>query len=121
MSDPVAEASRAAAQRLTDDLGPGLAVDVEEALQGRGEAHSPERYLDPLSLGSLIVSVASLAWTVLKDLRNTTSTPGAEVVARRIRVELATHDSVISAQRDRIIDIVVSETIVATRPGTAEE
>jgi hypothetical protein len=121
MPDPVADASRAAAQRLADELGPGLAADVEEALEGRGEAHSPERYLDPVSLGGLIVSVATLAWTVFNDLRNKTPKPPPEGIARRVRVELETHDSVTPAQRDRIIEIVVSETIVAASLGTGED
>lgn len=121
MTDPVADASRAAAQRLADQYGRSLAVDVEEALYVRGESRSPERYLDPVSLGGLIVSVATLAWTVFNDLRNKAAMPSTDVVARRVRVRLEAHASVTPAERDHIIDLVVSETIVAVGPGIGEE
>lgn len=62
MPDPVADASRAAAQHLAGELGPGLAVGVEAALHRRQQAHGPEQYPDPVALGGLIVSVATLAW-----------------------------------------------------------
>ncbi|HEV2809891.1 MAG TPA: hypothetical protein VGV93_05780 [Acidimicrobiales bacterium] len=121
MTDPVADASRAAAQRLAEEYGPSLAGDVEEALYLRGESRSPERYLDPVSLGGLIVSVATLAWTVFNDLRTKAAKPSADVVARRVRVRLETDDSVTPAARNHIIDVVVSETIVAAGPGIGEE
>jgi hypothetical protein len=117
MPDPVADASRAAAQRLADEFGPGLAVDVEEALQGRGEARPPGRYHDLVSLGGLIVSVATLAWTVFNDLRDKAAEPQPEAVARWVRVELETAKSVTLAQRDRIIQVVVSETIAKPNTG----
>jgi hypothetical protein len=78
------------------------------------------RYLDPVSLGGLIVSMATLAWTVFNDLRNKTTKPPPEVIARRVSVELETHDSVTPAQ-DRIIHVVVNEIIVAAKPSTGEE
>jgi hypothetical protein len=64
MIDPVEHTVRAAAHRLVAEHGPGLVTDVEAALHARGSAQRPEQYLDPVSLGSLIVSVATLAWTV---------------------------------------------------------
>lgn len=121
MTDPIADASRAAAQRLGDEYGPNVAVDVEEALYVRGASRSPDRYLDPVSLGGLIVSVATLAWTVFNDLRSKAAKPSPDVVARQVRVRLETPDSVTPAERDRIIDVVVSETIVAGGPGIGEE
>lgn len=120
MTDPVARASRAAAQRLSDEYGLRLAVEVEEALYVRGESRSTERYVDPVSLGGLVVSVATLAWTVFNDLRDRAATPSRDVVARRVRVRLETHDRLTPAERDRIIDVVVSETILPPGQGIGE-
>ena len=91
MPDPIVDASRAAAHRLAEEFGSGLVVDVEEALHARGEACPPERYLDPVALGGLIVSVATFAWTVFKDLRKDTANPPLDVMTRRVRVEVETH------------------------------
>ena len=48
--------------------------------------------LDPIALAALIVSVAQFAWTVYADLRKRTAKPAPQVVARRVRVELAETD-----------------------------
>jgi hypothetical protein len=117
MSDPVGEASRAAAEHLATEFGPGLVVDVEEALNTRKGSTSPDRFFDPISLGGLIVSVATLAWTVYRDLVKTTPNPTQEVVTRRVRVNLEAHERVTPTQRDRIIDVVVTEILTA---GLAE-
>jgi hypothetical protein len=119
MADPVEEVSRAAAQRLAAELGDGLVIDVEAALQGRPPG-SPDQYFDPISLGTLIVSVATLAWTMYKDTRHKTEkAPPADVLARRVRVQLGA-DTVASEQRDRVIDVVVTE-IIRTAPPTAPD
>jgi len=111
MIDPVEHTARAAAHRLAAEHGPGLDIDVEAALHARGATRHPEQYLDPISLGSLIVSVAALAWTVYTDLKNKTPKPSPAVVARTIRVRLSNDGELDPAQRDRIIDIVVEETV----------
>jgi hypothetical protein len=76
MTDPVSTGARAAAERLTPDFGPGLAADVEAALHTRGSQQRPEQYFDPISLGALIVSIATLAWTIYTDLKKKTPQPG---------------------------------------------
>ena len=111
MTDPVAPIARAAAARLAAAHGPALAVDVEAALARRGPAQPPQRYLDPVSLGSLVVSAATLAWTVYTDLRAKTRSPSRDVLARTVRVRLDTADTVDTATRDHIIDVVVDETV----------
>jgi hypothetical protein len=58
MTDPAADAARAAAVILAPSHGPNLPAEVEAALAAR---HGPGRYLDPVSLASLIVSIATLA------------------------------------------------------------
>ncbi len=111
MIDPVEHTARAAANRLAAEHGPGLATDVEVALHARGSTRHPQQYLDPISLGSLIVSLATLAWTIYTDLKNKTPNPSPAVVARTIRVRLSNDGDFDPAQRDRIIDIVVDETV----------
>lgn len=107
----VERGARAAARRLAAEHGPGLEADVEAALHARGAQRRPEQYLDPVSLGSLIVSVAALAWTVYRDLRTKTPKPALEVVARRVRVELPASDGTPLAKRDQVIEIIVEEIV----------
>jgi hypothetical protein len=111
---PVERAARAAAQRLATGHQPGLDAEVEAALYARGAQQRPEQYFDPISLGSLIVSVATLAWTVYKDLRNKTAKPAPAVVERRVRIELPASDPAQAAERDKVIEVVVDEILKDT-------
>jgi hypothetical protein len=113
MTEPAQAGARAAARRLAAELGPQLPADVERALQLRGASQQPDRYLDPVSLGSLIVSIATLAWTAYTDLKARTATPASEVVARTVRVQLEPPGELPPDQRDRIIAVTVEETIRA--------
>ena len=106
---PVARGARAAAQRLAPGSD-SLAADVEATLHAQN-ARRPDQYVDPISLGALIVAAASLAWTVYTDLRAKTTRPALQVVARRVRTELADQGPTGPTERDRIIEIVVAETI----------
>jgi hypothetical protein len=72
MTDPAAEAARAAAAALASQAGPGLLTEVEAALAARSTQQRPGRYLDPVSLAGLIVAIATLAWTVYNDQRSRT-------------------------------------------------
>jgi hypothetical protein len=56
MTDPAGEAARSAAMILAPGVGPNLPAEVEAALAARGTQQRPDRYLDPVSLSSLIVS-----------------------------------------------------------------
>ncbi|MGH3940601.1 MAG: hypothetical protein ACRDTG_18590 [Pseudonocardiaceae bacterium] len=117
MADPIEHCARAAAQRLAAHYGPALPADVEAALHTRGSTSRPEQYLDPISLAGLIVSVATLAWTVYTDLRTKTPEPSPDALTRTIRVQMWDSTELDPAQRDRIIDIVVEETVqAATQP-----
>jgi hypothetical protein len=111
---PVKQAARAAAQRLAAEHGPGLEAQVEVALHAGGADRQPEQYFDPVSLGSLIVSVAALSWTVYKDLRGKTPKPVRHAVARRVQVELPASNQTPAAERDRVIEVVVEEIIKDT-------
>ena len=122
MTDPIAaaarSAARAAADRLAAEYGPGLAADVEAALHARGSAQRPGQYLDPVSLGSLIVAIATLAWTIYSDLRHKTPQPSPQVVARHVRTELRNQSDTSQQDSDHITQIVVTEIIqVAREPG----
>ncbi len=109
---PVARGARAAAQRLAPGPGGSLTADVEAALHSQNAGH-PQQYLDPISLGALIVSTASLAWTIYTDLKTKTQRPAPQVIARRVRIELGDRAPIEPTERDRIIDAVVAETIQA--------
>ncbi|MEV5721899.1 hypothetical protein AB0L41_49310 [Amycolatopsis mediterranei] len=108
---PVKRAARAAARRLASVGGPRLETDVEAALYNRNAQPEPDQYLDPVTLGSLIVSTATLAWTVFKDLRSKTLKPKADIVARRVRIELPPAEDISPAVQDRVIEIIVEEII----------
>jgi hypothetical protein len=112
MNDPVAVVARAAAQRLEAEDRPGLGTEVEAALAARESGSTPSRYADPLGLASLIVGIASLAWSVYTELRKRTAKPPAEVVARTVRVRLQ-GEGQIAAPPDHIVDVVVTEAIRA--------
>jgi hypothetical protein len=110
--DPVAAAASAAAARLEGQHGPGLAADVERALHTRGTELRPERYFDPVSLGSLIVSIASLAWSIYIGLKQKAANPAPDVLARAVRVELRTRGDAAASQNE-VTDVVVTEVIRA--------
>ncbi|MFE2723351.1 hypothetical protein [Kitasatospora sp. NPDC059327] len=120
MTDPIEAGSRAAALRLPSHLNPTLAADVEVALHTREAAGRPTQYLDPVSLGSLVVSVATLAWTVYQDLRKQTSAPNREVVARHVRIRLERADSPTASlspeDQELVIGVTVEETLNAVHP-----
>lgn len=120
MNSPVELGARAAARRLTTPTRPELAHDVEVALHTRETSPRPDLYADPTALGGLIVSIATLAWTVYGDIRARTGTPAStDAVTRRVRHQLDEPDTdtpeLDPAERDRIIDVTVEETLDATR------
>lgn len=115
MTDPVRVAARAAAARLNAEYGPGLASDVEAALRTREPMQRPDQYADPISLGSLIVSITALAWTVYTDLKKKTPNPPSDTVVRTVRVELRNHGDTITEQYQEFTEVVVAEIIRTER------
>jgi hypothetical protein len=110
MTDPAADAARAAAAILASDLGPHLPAEVEAALAARDAARRPDRYLEPVSLASLIVSIAGLAWTIYNDRRTRTSEPPPPgSIARQVRITLREHDTALPPEADRITEIIATE------------
>ena len=112
MSDVVSTAARAAAERLSADLGPGLPAEVEAALHAQ-RAPGIDQYFDPVSLGSLIVSVVGLAWTIYQDLRKRKSPDPEDGVTRAVRAELSERGHDNPATQAKITKVIVVEVIKA--------
>jgi len=69
--------------------------------------------VDPVSVGSLIVSVASLAWTIYAGLKKQASNPTRENVIVAVNAELHERGEAVSATERQMIEIVVTEVIRA--------
>ena len=105
MTGPAADVARASAI-LAPDLGPHLPAEVEAALAARDTRHRPGQYLDPVSLASLIVSIASLAWTIYNDRRTRNpEPPPPDSIARQVRITLRDQDLSLPPGTDRITEI----------------
>ena len=115
MTDPAAEAARSTADILAPDLGPSLPGEVEAALAARAAA-APDRYFDPVSLATLIVSVATLAWTIYNDQRNRTPNPPPDSIARQVRITLRKQDTPLPPGTERITEVVATEIIRQASP-----
>jgi hypothetical protein len=113
--DPISTAARAAAGQLAADYGPTMPTDVEAELATQGTTERPGQYFDPISLGSLLVAIATLAWTIYNDKRKQTPNPSPDVVARQVRVELRNQGDTRHSQHDinRVTEVVVTEIIQA--------
>ncbi|WNI15309.1 hypothetical protein [Actinacidiphila sp. ITFR-21] len=119
--DPVALVARAVARRLVTPQRPHLVEDVDTALYQREVAARPEqdveRDVDAAQWGELLVSVANLALAAYATLRRQTAAPPPEALVRHVRQELDRSDvpAPDPADRDRIIDVTVGETLNAAR------
>ena len=118
MTDQISIAARASAERLVPQYGQGITADVEAALHSHGLNQRPEQYLDPISLGSLIVAIASLAWSIYSDQRKKTPEPSPDVIIRRVRVNsvnIRRHNNIEDEISNQITEIVVNEVIQASQ------
>jgi hypothetical protein len=115
MSDPVTDGARAAADRLAPQHGTRLLTDVEAALHSRNTQTRRDHYFDPISLGSLIVSIATLTWTIYKDRKSQSANPPTEVIIRAVRIELDNAGQLDPAQHEPIIQTTVEQTLDAAR------
>jgi hypothetical protein len=111
VTDPIKTAARAAAKRLTADYGFNLPSDVEAVLHGEETVQRRNQYPDLVSVASLIVAVATLAWTIYNDLRMKTSEHPAEDVADEVRSALKDQTDSRHSSTDLIISVVVEEVI----------
>jgi hypothetical protein len=113
IASPVDRIARSAARRLERDGDlPSLVPEVERQLQLGTAGQAAERY-EPItiSLAALVVSIASLAWTVYTDLRKQIPRPDPEVLKRRLRVEVKLPEQVSAADRDRVVTVIVEATL----------
>jgi hypothetical protein len=115
MSDPIEVTARATAAQLAAEHGPGVVAEVDAALHARRHAERPRQFVDPYSLGSFIVAVATLAWTIYADLRKQTPEPRPQEVKRQVLVELREQGAAGRKDAERITAIAVTETIRAAR------
>jgi hypothetical protein len=110
--DPEAESlARRAAERLAARLGADLPANVEAALQGSA-AGAPQRFeaATLIALAALVLNIVKFAWDLRKDMRAAAApSPSAEVIARRMRLEVPLPNGTTTAQRDQIIAVVVDE------------
>jgi hypothetical protein len=111
MDDPVGDIARATAQRLAPEHGERLQAEVEAALYARIRTRGAEQYvIDPIALASLIVAIATLAWTIYSDLRKEKPDIAPQVAERELRVELRRFGGQ-GPERDRVDEIIVTEIV----------
>lgn len=77
--------------------------DVEAELGH--DAGVPRTYADPVSIASLIVAIASLAWSIYTELRRQHRELAAAVTQRWAQ------DHVVDATTATVIDVVAEETV----------
>jgi hypothetical protein len=95
---------------LAPGLDPILPTEVEIALAARGVQRRPGGYLDPVSLGGLIVAISTLAWTIYTNQRDRKSAPPpASIIARQIRITVSEQDIDLPAAGVRITGVIATE------------
>ena len=85
MDETVTGIARRSAQRLTPVQGRRVVGDVEAALAGQPGSG---QFVDPVSVGALVVAVAQFAWQVYQDRKKNNAPPSREVLTRAVRLRL---------------------------------
>lgn len=107
----VASVAVAAAEQLAAEFNlPRLPLDVEAAIRGGGAVEQPRQFVDPVALGSLVVSIAGLAWQVYCDKKQEGSKPTRETLTRFVRVQWR-ESSDLSGVEEKIIEVTAAEVI----------
>ena len=91
----------AAAEKLGDSYGEEIVAEVQLALAS--DRRRETLAVDPISLGGLIVSVATLAWTIYKDTRTKAATELSTAVSLKLDA-----GAIAPEDRKRIVDAVVA-------------
>jgi hypothetical protein len=117
MTDVVAVVSRAAAAQLAREYGPKVALEVEEALAVRRTRPCSDTFIDLVSVGSLIVSAATLAWTIYCDRRKETPEHKADALSRAVRDGLGVPIDGDFTLQERITITVVTEIVRTQSDG----
>lgn len=111
--DSVVAASIAvtAARQLAAEFRlPLLPLDVEAVIRSGGTAEQPGKFVDPVALGSLIVSIASLAWQVYCNKKKEGSKPTRDTLTRIVRVQRRESGDLTRAE-EKIIEVVAVEVL----------
>lgn len=125
MDNKAMDLARRAAGRLTGDFGPALPALVERQLQDPDTP--PQRFTGvetAIAAAALLVSIAQLAWQISRDLKKDTAEakakgapppppPPPDTFTRALRVQVDVPAGLAMADRDRIIRVVVDETLNA--------
>jgi hypothetical protein len=114
--DPPADSARAAAVILAPSHGAALPTQVEAVLAARHSVQRPGSFLDPVSLASLIVAIAALAWTIYNDQRSHTTAPPPETIARQVRITLREQEAALPPDVEQITEIIATEIIRHASP-----
>ena len=83
--DRIDDIARRSAARLVD-IDPILPDQVEQALADDPPSQPAERVIDPISLGALVVSIASLGWTIWHDIRKDRAVAGLHQAGKTRRL-----------------------------------
>lgn len=107
----VAIIARNSADRLVaDGAKSSVFAEVEMALHDYDMEDDPGRYFDPIGLGGLIVSIASLAWSIYQESRSKGGDADPSAVEREVRVRITDgHGDEVGERESRIIEVVVRE------------
>jgi hypothetical protein len=124
-SNTVDTIARRSAARLTE-TDPDLPRHVEQALAEDPLAQTSERIIDPISLASLIVSIAALGWTIYHDIKKDRATAGLDQVGKTQRLATQLQQDGTAArlpaalspeQRHTVVDVIAAEIIAADNTG----
>jgi hypothetical protein len=102
LEDMAAEVARGAARRLAPEFGERIEMDVEAALSGGAQQY------DPVSVGILVVAIATLAWEVYAKRRERKEAP--ELLERAIRTEVR-REFEMTPQSMRVTEVVIKEIV----------
>lgn len=107
--DPAGEIARAAGVRLAAEFGPRTEIEVDAALFARDFPGKTEQY-DPVSIGILIVAIATLAWMIYSDHRKESPEAPPEATKRVLRHELSREIEATPTSL-RVTEVVITEII----------
>jgi len=114
MTAPIARIARASARELAPTLGSTLSQDIEDLLRARSSGQPPRRYVDGVAVASLVISAATFAWTICKDLLEHRRLRADEVV-ERVKPQLPPIADVDEETTRTIIVVVVNNAISAAQ------
>jgi hypothetical protein len=118
MTDPASDTARSAAAILAPEVGASLPAQVDAILTARATSRRPGQFtVDPVSVASLIVAIATLAWTIYDNLHaRTHEPPQAETIARKIHMTLREEETSVPPGTVHIIEVIATEIIHHASP-----